>query len=305
MSSPTPLVVHRPAPALLGATLTGWSAYLPAGASADAPASPSAGWTRAPAVRRLLLPGPGPDRAHEVLGRKGLLGKDDATRLALCAVHRALGLPDRAARTRPDTVDRWTAVVVSCSLGVLGTVTEVAATAAAEGARGVSPLLAPSVSANVTAAAVALRHGWGGPNLTVIGGARGGLDAVLVALRLLRTGRARRAVVVGCEPGDAAARAAHRLARPDGPALRSAAACLLLSAAGDVAGLRLRAARSGEDPPGSTLTVEAVTDQLGDAYGAAGVLAVALAAARAGTAESGLLAVRGADGPGLTIGAPL
>src|SRR6267154_4593908 len=57
-----------------------------------------------------------PESAHELLGHKGLLYKEPATRLALCAVHRALKLPPRAPRPAGNP-DPRTAVVVSSNLG--------------------------------------------------------------------------------------------------------------------------------------------------------------------------------------------
>src|SRR5690242_15394569 len=56
------------------------------------------------------------ESAHELLGHKGLLYKEPATRLALCAVHRALKLPSRAPRSAANP-DPRTAVVGSSNLG--------------------------------------------------------------------------------------------------------------------------------------------------------------------------------------------
>ena len=71
------------------------------------------------------LPRCTPERAHEILGRKGLLGKEPATRLALCAVHQALGSPPRD-WAPGGAVDPRTAVVVSSNLGNVATVHEIA-----------------------------------------------------------------------------------------------------------------------------------------------------------------------------------
>ncbi|HEU4425171.1 MAG TPA: hypothetical protein VFR67_21795, partial [Pilimelia sp.] len=54
---------------------------------------PPGDWARAEA--------PPAERAGLVVGRKGLLYKEPATRLALCAVHRALGLPPGRRPDRP------------------------------------------------------------------------------------------------------------------------------------------------------------------------------------------------------------
>ncbi|MCI4066466.1 hypothetical protein MRQ36_29485 [Micromonospora sp. R77] len=110
--------------------------------------------------------------APAVLGRKGLLYKEPATRLALCAVHRALGLPDGA---RPGTaLDPDTAVVASSNLGNIGTVVDVARTVAREGGRGVSLMAAPNASSNVVAGTVALWFRFGGPNLMLCNGETSG-----------------------------------------------------------------------------------------------------------------------------------
>ncbi|MYT29269.1 MULTISPECIES: beta-ketoacyl synthase N-terminal-like domain-containing protein [unclassified Streptomyces] len=166
-------------------------------------------------------PAPRADRAHELLGRKGLSTKDAATRLALCAVHRALDRPDGGPRPTgpPDT---RTAVVVSSGLGNVAAVTAIARSAREGGRRQVSPLQAPNASSNVIAATLAIRYRWGGPNLMVCSGATGGLDALETASLLLRTGRADRVVLVGAESGEQ--EAAYVLGGP----LRAVAACVLL-----------------------------------------------------------------------------
>ncbi len=165
-----------------------------------------------------------PARAHELLGRKGLLAKEPATRLALCAVHQALGRPPRAPRpTGP--ADPRTAVVASSNLGNVATVAEIARTVRAGRDRDVSPIEAPNASSNIIASSVAIWFRAGGPNLMVCSGATSGLDAIVLACRLLRAGRADRVIVVGAEPDDATAAALH-------PGLRAGAACVVLQRAG-------------------------------------------------------------------------
>jgi 3-oxoacyl-[acyl-carrier-protein] synthase II len=200
-----------------------------------------------------------PERAHELLGRKGLLGKDRATRLALCAVHRALGL--RAAPLRDGSVDADTAVVVACNYGNLETVRAVGAALARGGIREVSPLDAPNASSNVVASTVAIWFRFGGPNLMVCSGAGAGLDAAFLGRVLLRSRRARRVVVVGVEADDAAA---VELCRREGLALRSTAACVILE---------LGAA-------GPRISTGAVPSPPGGGHGAEGVRALAEAVAR-------------------------
>ena len=171
-------------------------------------------------------------QAHLLLGRKGLLGKEPATRLALCAVHRALELPPG----RPDLPlpgAGRTAVVVSSNLGNVATVCGIVSTVRAGSARDVSPLDVPNASSNVIASSIAIRYGFRGPALMVCNGETSGLDAIRLGARLLRSGRADRVVVAGVEPDDEVAgklRATSRGQSASGPApLRAAAACVVLS----------------------------------------------------------------------------
>jgi 3-oxoacyl-[acyl-carrier-protein] synthase II len=214
-------------------------------------------------------------RAHELVGRKGLLGKDEATRLALCAVHRALGRSAGAPRpTGP--ADPGTAVVVSSNLGNVSSVVEVSRAVRTGGRRDVSPLAVPNASSNVVASTVAIWYRFGGPNLTVCSGATAGLDAVGLGALLLRSGRATRVVVVGTEPGDEVAVALH------GGALRAGAACVILEPAQDAPDApRLRTVHNGYkgDNGGSRPAELEATADCGDLYGAHGVVLAALAAA--------------------------
>jgi 3-oxoacyl-[acyl-carrier-protein] synthase II len=232
-----------------------------------------------------------PDRAHELLGRKGLLYKDDATRLALCAVHRALGLDRRAPRPA-GPADPATAVVVSSNLGNVGVVREIVETVRAGSGHDVSPMLAPGASSNVIAAALAIRFRFGGPNLTVCSGATGGLDAIAAAALLLRARRAHRVIVVGVEPADEVAQSLHRH-RSDGAGrpLRAGAACVVLERDGAVALGPVESFDPEADPVAGPVIgtadcakagaeVRDLGAEIGDTYGAAGVLGVALAAAR-------------------------
>ncbi|MGH3858835.1 beta-ketoacyl synthase N-terminal-like domain-containing protein [Actinokineospora sp.] len=216
-----------------------------------------------------------PAQAHTLLGRKGLLGKDSATRLALCAVHRALGLPPGKPTAAVPGASS-TAVVVSSNLGNAGTVCDAAAKVSAGERRDISPLDIPNASSNVIASTIAIRFGCTGPNLTVCGGRTSGIDALGLAVRLLAAGRADRAVVVGVEPGDG----------PVGLAGTSAAAaCVVLDRApGKVV---VRTARQHDGPTPSLVTESAalrlgpddLTAVFGETYGATGVLQAAVAAA--------------------------
>lgn len=276
----------------------------------DVPADMAAATARD--LCRSVAPEPacGPDLAHTVLGRKGLLFKEDATRLALCAVHRAFGLPP-GKLTEPLSGAEHTAVVVSSNLGNVQTVREIVAGMRAGSAHDVSPLHGPNASSNVIASTLAIRYGFTGPNLTVCSGATSGLDAVRLAALLLRGERARRVVVVGVEPGDETARDLAAL-HPDAAApLRPAAACVVLEngAEDDAYGWRLGPVRrhtrpddTAEDPAAPTalrLTAPGapapgggtdLTAYLGEVYGALGVVQLALAAA--------WLSAEGRSGPG-------
>lgn len=246
--------------------VTGWSLHLPDAAPPDGMATDSgrpagegagavgaAGGSALPAavsavLAALLVPAAcRPEAAAAVLGRKGLLHKEPATRLALCAVHRALGLEPRL---RPHgLVDPRTAVVACGNLGNVETVARVARDVRAGGVREVSPLAAPNASSNVVASTVALWFGFGGPNLMVCSGATAGLDGLALACRLLRADRADRVVLVGAEPADEVATALHT--PPEGiPVLRGGAACVLLGRATDPAAPGGRTARQdGSDGP--------------------------------------------------------
>jgi hypothetical protein len=268
-------------PAAAVAAVTGWSVHLPGGGDGgdggDCP----------------------PDRAHELLGRKGLLGKEPATRLALCAVHRALGRPAREPRPA-GTADPRTAVVVASNLGNVGTVAGVAATLRRQSVRAVSPLDAPNASSNVIASAVAIWFRFGGPNLMICSGATAGLDAVGLAGLLLRAGRADRVVVVGAEPDDPVAAAVHRAraAAPPRP-LVAGAGCAVLERPdragaggvllGPVTVTGGPAAAAGGEPAGD------LCGAAGDLYGAAGVVRLARAAELVGSGRAGATEVVDGD----------
>ncbi|MFI6213461.1 beta-ketoacyl synthase N-terminal-like domain-containing protein [Nocardia brasiliensis] len=234
--------------------------------------------------------------AKTVLGRKGLLYLEPATLLALCAVQRALGLPEGRRPELPLAGADRTAVVVSSNLGNVGTVTDMVQRVAEESFRAVSPLELPNASSNVIAAAIALRYGFTGPNLMICNGATSGVDAIRIGAGLIAAGRADRVVVVGVEPADETATALLST-RPDdsGAApLRAAAACVVLDS-GESTGIEVgthgfaevfgTVAAGDEElwlvPAGLGLGAKRridLTERLGDTYGALGVLQVAIAA---------------------------
>jgi 3-oxoacyl-[acyl-carrier-protein] synthase II len=222
------------------------------------------------------------ERASELLGRKGLIAKEQSTRLALCAVHRALDLAvgERpAGRPDPDT-----GVVVASNLGNVRTVRETVATLREHSWRQVSPLTAPNASSNVIASTIAIRFRLGGPNLTVCSGATAGLDALALAMLLLRAERARRVLVVGVEPDDdVATELQRRRGAREAGTLRAGASCLVLERAGAAGAPPLIGdVRTVAAPEAAPACPDAPLDlgaTIGDMYGAAGVLQVAAAAA--------------------------
>ncbi len=167
------------------------------------------------------------------LGRKGLLYKDDATKLALCAVADALeraGLPTRDLHAAAPT-----GVTVSSNLGNLDTICRIIETLYAGSAGDLSPMDVPNASSNVIASNIAIRFGCHSLNLTLCNGATSGVDAVFVAANALKTRRAERMIVVGVEPQNPFVRqlavASQRSGSGDGPAeirLGQGAACVVL-----------------------------------------------------------------------------
>jgi 3-oxoacyl-[acyl-carrier-protein] synthase II len=234
-----------------------------------------------------------PEHARELLGRRGLLNKDPATRLALCAVHRALRHPPGRAwdGVAPDP---RTAVVAGSNFGNVAAVADIVEAVRAGGRRAVSPVAAPNASSNVLASAVASWFGFGGPNVMLCSGATAGLDAVVVGALLLRAGRADRVVVVGAEPADDLAVALHHQAAGSGRPPRAGAACVVLAPAGsaEAIGLLGPVRASGSAPQASDtapagdpmLTIGPgqeidLTARCGELYGALGVAQAATAAA--------------------------
>ena len=147
-------------------------------------------------LQGLYTPTATPDEAATILGRKGLLGKNDATRLALCAVHRALGYPV-GIRPQPE-LDPTTAVVGGGALTNADSVARLARQVAAVD-DSISVMDAPNASGNVLASAVALRFRLGGPCLMITSGRWSADQALRIALLMLATERARRVVVVGAQ----------------------------------------------------------------------------------------------------------
>lgn len=285
------------------ARVAGWSLLLP-GADPNPPAAPAL-------LRGLLTPAPAAADAARVLGRKGLLGKEPATRLALAAAQRALGYPDGARPTPPRRDD--VAVVACGDYGNAETVVGLARQVREHGVRAVSPMAAPNASSNVVASTVALWFGFGAANLMLCSGDTSGVQAVAVALRLLRANRASRVVVVGAEPDDPVATALHQ--GPGRGRLRGCAACLVLEPAGTAPGTPVlvgvdagadagAAADAGVDPgPGTVVPVIGAGGAdpaalWGHCGAAQPLVSLALAVAAVADGRSDRVAVRCADQTG-------
>lgn len=229
------------------------------------------------------------EQAHLIVGRKGLLYKEPATRMALCAVHRALGLPEGKRVPPPLLGGERTAVVVSSNLGNVETVSDIVQHVREGRLSDVSALAGPNASSNIIASTIALRFGFSAPNLMVCSGATGGLDALRMGALMLRADRADRVIVVGVESDE---ETAVRLAAlgPDTRPLRAAAACVVLGTEGPGARLGVFTRHTGRVPLGhgpvhGLVLGEGFADPLtehtlglGGTYGAAGTIYAALAA---------------------------
>jgi 3-oxoacyl-[acyl-carrier-protein] synthase II len=274
---------RRPEEPAWQVAVTGWSLHVP---GADLAAAMPA---LAAADPRLAgEPACPPEAAHELLGRKGLLNKDPATRLALCAVHRALRLPAGTGRSS-GAPDPGVAVVASSNLGNLATVASIVADVRAGRRKDISPLAAPGASSNVLASAVATWFGFGGPGFMLCSGPGSGTDALATGALLLRAGRAARVVVVGAEPEDETAAAVGP------PGLRAGSACVVLEPAGrETAAPRLRPAGPGLAARHASWAADLLA-ACGDLYGALGVARAAVAAALVAAGGSGPVRVAGPD----------
>jgi len=185
----------------------------------------------------LLSGGPLADgRAFEPakkLGRRGLLYKDDATKLALCAVLDALGRAGLPAHDLYAVAP--TGVAVSSNLGNVDTICRIIETLYAGSTADLSPMDVPNASSNVIASNIAIRFGCRSVTLTLCNGATSGVDALFVAANALKARRAERMIVVGVEPQNAfvqqLAAASLRFSDGRGPEdlpLGRGAACVIL-----------------------------------------------------------------------------
>lgn len=162
------------------------------------------------------------------LGSKGLRYKDQATKLALCAVVDAL----KHAGLSPGDADAFdaTGVVVGSNLGNIDTVCQAAQTIHAGSVEDLSPMGLPNASSNNIASTIAIRYGCRAINLTLCNGATAGIDALYLAANAIRAKRARRMLVVGVEPANEYVDALLAASQPSasGIHLRGGAACVVL-----------------------------------------------------------------------------
>lgn len=220
--------------------------------------------------------GLGADSARVIVGRKRLLYKETATRLAACAAHRALGHEIGSAAPAPSDTDADTAVVVSSNLNNLETVAEMDELVRAGRLSDVSSMQVPNASPNAVASSLAIRFGLRGPNLLISSGITGGHSALRVAVAMLRNDRASRVVVIGVEPADGIAETVS------GGPLRAASACVVLRSVevaepGAVTVELQRPAGSGDHLDFGVNGID-LTAAVGNTYGTLGVLQAAVAA---------------------------
>jgi len=135
---------------------------------------------------------------RSVLGKKGLRYKDRATLLALCSVQKAM--EDRGVHELEKEQRANYGVCVSSNLGNMDTVCEQSEVIHNEHVDVTSPMALPVASSNVIPASIAMRYGCKAVNLMLCNGATSGIDALYMAARMLKSGRAEKMIVVGSEP---------------------------------------------------------------------------------------------------------
>ncbi|HKP94811.1 MAG TPA: beta-ketoacyl synthase N-terminal-like domain-containing protein [Fibrobacteria bacterium] len=190
------------------------------------------GLESAPAAWQGAGPAPAPAEFNPEpkLGKKGLLYKDRATKLALCAAKAALedaGLP--ATPVGQADPERF-GVVVSSNFGNLDTVCRVAEIIRGKGVAETSSMDLPNASSNVIATTLSIRFGLKSLNLMICNGATSGTDALYVAANAIRAGRATRMLVVGVETDNAvvAKLLADSGESPGGPRILDGAGAVVL-----------------------------------------------------------------------------
>jgi 3-oxoacyl-[acyl-carrier-protein] synthase II len=188
------------------------------------------------AVGALARVAPGFDPAGR-LGPRGLRYLDRATRWALAAAAECLaqaGLDDE----RPADRERL-GVVAACGLGTIDTVQRIVTTIHRDGTVALSPMDTPNASPNVVGAQCAIRFALRGPILCLANGFATGLEAIALATRCVRLGRADAMLVVGVEslePAAAAVLTAGATGSLDGLVPGEGAVALLLETPESAAG---------------------------------------------------------------------
>lgn len=206
-------------------------------------------------------------------GRKGLRYKDEATLLALMAVHRLLG---DASRMPAPLRDR-TAVIVSSNFNNIDTVVDVARQIEAEHVDATSAMALPNASSNAVAATISILFQLRGINLMLCNGHDSGIDAFDLGRQLLDSGRAAQVLIVGVEVHNAAVETVFE------PGLKRfhGAAAVLLGAGEDNSGLKITRQQPAAAERACQIDRGTITERCGEASGAEGVLRMVLAYERA------------------------
>jgi len=203
-------------------------------------------------------------------GIKGLRYKDEATLMAVMAVHRIVAkLGDEA----QDVKDR-TAIIVSSNFGNVDTVVEVARQIHETHVDDTSAMALPNASSNSVSATLSILFQFRGINLMLCNGDNGGEDGVSLAEQLIASGRADRVLLVGVEVDNETVRS---LFPTDRARFHGAAAVML--------GSKSQGLSRGEGSRVQHLDPEDVEARCGLASGAEGVLRLVLASemARSGS----------------------
>jgi 3-oxoacyl-[acyl-carrier-protein] synthase II len=236
------------------------------------------------------------DGLKALVRRKGLAALSRGALLAAAAIEDLLVVrPDAlTAGCEPGDV----ALLVGTAFGHVESKADFHATALRDGVRLVSPIVFPNTIINSPGGHAAILFGLTGPNSTITSGRRSGLEAILRATTLLRSGRARRAIVVGADEASPSLLRAMSARRSAGAAPASYSAFL-----GEVGvALLLELLPAGGAPGGGLLVAGRAERNVSRRRDARACLAEAVAAAlaEAGVEPAGVglvLTSRGTDEP--------
>jgi 3-oxoacyl-[acyl-carrier-protein] synthase II len=128
--------------------------------------------------------------------RKGLSALSRSALLGAAAIE---NLAAECAGLLPEEAPGECGLVVGTAFGHVESKADFHHAAVTEGVGLVSPIVFPNTLINSIAGHAAILFGLTGPNSTVCSGRRSGIEAILRAATLIRAGRARRAIVVGCD----------------------------------------------------------------------------------------------------------